>query len=135
MTIFLDACVIIYWVEGVEPWYSRLTQNLDDIRAGSRNIDTAVSELSWLECRIKPLRDNNVTLQAHFERFFSQPSMIRVGLGVQVIDTAARIRARHKLSTPDALQAACALSLDTELVFLTNDRRFDRVPGLKTKVL
>lgn len=135
MTAFLDACAIIYWVDGVEPWYARLKKALDGIRGGASNPSAAVSELSWLECRIKPLRDNDKTLLARYDQFFSQPSMIRVGLGVNVIDAAARLRAVHNLTTPDALQAACALSLDAPVVFLTNDRRFDRVPGLKTKTL
>ncbi|MDN5939920.1 MAG: hypothetical protein L0H83_14835 [Salinisphaera sp.] len=39
------------------------------------------------------------------------------------------------LNTPDALQAASALSLPGDVLFLTNDRRFSGVPRLRTEVI
>jgi predicted nucleic acid-binding protein len=52
-----------------------------------------------------------------------------------VVELAAAIRARHGLRTPDALQAASCLQLGADHVFLSGDRAFKRVAGLKVKVL
>ncbi len=134
MTVFLDACAIIYWIEGIEPWRQRVQ---DQIRSalGSSGGSIAISEISLLECTVKPLQDRNAERLARFDQFFGQPELISVALDRAVISRAAQVRAFSKLKTPDALQAASALSLEAEVLFLTNDRRFDRVPGLTTKVL
>jgi len=51
-----------------------------------------------------------------------------------VADIAARIRAQHRLRTPDALQAATAVQAHaTGLV--TNDAIFERVQAFETMVL
>ncbi|TLU59050.1 MAG: type II toxin-antitoxin system VapC family toxin [Chlorobium sp.] len=50
-----------------------------------------------------------------------------VDLSRNVIDIATRIRASFGLKTPDALQAACCLSLESPHVFLTEDRAFSKV--------
>lgn len=134
MTVFLDACAIIYWIEGVEPWRQRVKDHIRRI-LGPAGGPVAVSEISLLECTVKPLQDRNVEMLARFEQFFSQPELISVALDRAVISRAAQVRAVTRLKTPDALQAACALSLETEAVFLTNDRRFDRVPGLTPRIL
>lgn len=131
--LFWDACAIIYFVDNIEPWASRLANRLlelDDRVAGH-----AVSELSLLECRVKPLREQNADVLAAYDRFFSRRDLLHVPVGKGVIREAARIRAAHNLKTPDALQAACALSVPGEVLFVTNDRRFDRVPGLRTEIV
>jgi predicted nucleic acid-binding protein len=47
-----------------------------------------------------------------------------------VVDLATAIRARSGLRTPDALQAACCLSLEQPASFITNDAGFRRVTAL-----
>jgi predicted nucleic acid-binding protein len=57
-----------------------------------------------------------------------------VAPGLAIADTAARIRAAHRLRTPDALQAATAVQSEaTGLV--TNDSVFERVKEFETLVL
>ncbi len=53
MTIFLDACSIIYWVEMAEPYYSRLTAYFHDLEQECGvAVVYAVSRLSILEFRL-----------------------------------------------------------------------------------
>ena len=59
MTLFLDACVIIYWIEAVDPFYSKLINTLQSIHSQYPQAVFAVSCLSWLECRVKPLREGD----------------------------------------------------------------------------
>lgn len=47
---------------------------------------------------------------------------------------AAEIRARYKLQTPDAIQAATAI-LARATAFITNDPIFERIPEFDTLIL
>ncbi len=133
MVFFYDACAVIYLVEAVEPWYSQLKGIL--VRLGGHRAQHAVSELSLLECRVKPLHLGPTELPNRFDRFFNAPTLTRVPLKRQVVTHATELRAKFGLKTPDALQAACALSLPGEVLFLTNDQRFARVPNLDTRII
>lgn len=135
MITFLDACAVIYRVEAVEPYETRIDEMLARLRARHPDLALAVSRLSLLECRIKPLRDRNEELLAKYERFFGPPDLKIVELGASVVDRATLIRAETSLATADALQAASALSLDDDAVFLTNDPKFKRVAGLNVELI
>jgi len=53
---FFDASSLIYVLEGREPWVSVVKQALAELVATDPAMGTAVSRLSWLECRVGPLR-------------------------------------------------------------------------------
>jgi uncharacterized protein len=91
----------------------------------------AVSALSLLECRARPLRDGEAVLLQRYDDFFADPGLLVVPLDEIVIDKATELRARHGLRTPDALQAASALRLDTQPAFVTDDADFESVEGLR----
>jgi predicted nucleic acid-binding protein len=52
----------------------------------------------------------------------------------EIAETAARIRAKYNLRTPDALQIATALESNCQ-AFLCNDRAFERVTDLRIILL
>lgn len=136
MTIFLDACSIIYWVEMAEPYYSRLMdyfQSLEQESAGTPVY--AVSRISILECLVKPLRDNDQTLIKRYGQFFAARNLQIVELSPAVVDRATQIRAFCSLKAPDAIQVASALSIHGPVRFVTNDKRFGLVPGLTISLL
>jgi predicted nucleic acid-binding protein len=63
-----------------------------------------------------------------------RPVLDWIAPNLEVADIAARIRAQHRLRTPDALQAATAVqSHATGLV--TNDAIFERVQAFETMEL
>ena len=130
MTLFLDANVVIYLVEGATDIHQRAERALEDARRREPGARIAVSRLSWLECRVKPLRDARRELLRRYEAFFSAPDLLTVELAAPVVEAATQLRAILNLSTPDALQAASALHIPGPLCFFSNDRRFERVPGL-----
>lgn len=130
--LFWDACAVIYLVDNNQTWVRQLVSQVERLDTGNGH---AVSELSLLECRIKPLREQHKEVLAAYERFFTRSDLLHVPLGKEIILEAARIRALHGLKTPDALQAASALSLPGEVQFLTNDRRFCKVPGLHVALI
>ena len=135
MFAFLDASALIYLVEGAEPFASRVRQDLSDL--GRRHPATviALSRLTWLECRVRPLREADAEVLETFDGFFARPDFRWVELSSQVIELATQIRARTAVKTPDALQAACCLQLGADHLFFTGDAAFRKVAGLRVKVL
>ena len=93
-----------------------------------------VSDLSRLECRVKPMRDGNTALLDDFDRFFSESVSEVVALSRGVIDRATEIRSRYSFKTPDAIHLAAATLSNCE-VFLTNDSRLDRFTDVAVEAL
>lgn len=135
MQIFLDANALIYLLEGNSAIAERTRATLAGIRQRHPHASLAISELSCLECRVKPLRENDKSLLARYDGFFAQPDLLRVELDMAVIERATLLRARYGLRTPDALQAACCLQLGPNHQMLTGDAAFDRVDDLNVKVI
>jgi hypothetical protein len=66
---FLDASAVIYAVEGEAVWAEAVKRQLRQLAATAHAsggvLRLAVSRLSWLECRVGPLR----RIPAHHQRF------------------------------------------------------------------
>lgn len=128
MIAFLDSSALIYYFEGGEAYRQAVIDILQAVKTKNPQAQVAVSRLGVMECRVKPLREANMTLLARYDTFFQQVQIVE--LSAAVVDTATDLRAATGLKTPDALQAACALSLAAPLSFVTGDAGFARVPGL-----
>ncbi len=135
MIAFFDASALIYLIEGREPFGSRVRDELAAMTKPHPRLGAAMSRLSWLECRVGPMKANDAATLAVYDAFFAQPDLRWVELSKDVVELAAAIRVRHGLRTPDALQAASCLQLGAEHVFLTGDTAFRRVAGLQVTVL
>lgn len=135
MIAFFDACALIYLIEGKEPFAGQVRSQLAEVAQAHPGIETAVSRLTWLECRVGPMKNNDLRVLAQYDAFFARPDLVWVELNREVVELAAAIRARHGLRTPDALQAACCLQLGAEHLLLTGDAAFQRVQGLNVALL
>lgn len=133
--LFLDACTIIYRLEQPIAFSAPINILLRESSAKHGSLELAVSRLSLLECRVKPMRDGNGPLLADYDRFFASPGLSIVELSAKVVELATQIRARHGLRTPDALQAASCLSHQRDMPFVTADSIFRRVPDLDVWLL
>lgn len=135
MIVFFDASALIYLLEGKAPFAGRVRAELAAIEQAHPGIEAAVSRLSWLECRVGPMKANDAAALALFDAFFARPDLTWVELSREVVELAAAIRVRHGLRTPDALQAASCLQLGPRHLLLTGDATFRRVHGLNVSVL
>lgn len=133
MIAFLDTSTLIYLLEGAPPHADHARQCLAALLAQHPGLRTAVSRLTWLECRVGPIKTGDAALLAAYDTFFARPDLLTVELDAQVVDLATAIRARHNLKTPDALQAACCLQLGAAHTFVTGDAAFRRVQGLSVE--
>ena len=135
MTIFLDACTLIYLIEGNPAFAARVKTKLAQLMQAAPNPDIAISRLSWLECRVAPIKRQQNTTLARYDAIFSQPDLAWIELDRHVVELATAIRARTGLRTPDSLQAASCLQLGKEHIFLTGDKAFNRVHGLNCEIV
>ena len=135
MIAFFDASALIYLIEGAEPFAARVRKELAAAAKRHPDLGAAVSRLTWLECRVRPMKGNDSAILAAFDAFFARPDLAWVELTRDVIELAAAIRVQTGLKTPDALQAASCLQIGAEHLFLTGDSAFKRVAGMKVKVL
>ncbi|MFA7487696.1 MAG: type II toxin-antitoxin system VapC family toxin [Lysobacteraceae bacterium] len=135
MIAFLDANALIYLIEGAAPFAKRVREQLQTIAAAEPGLRIAASRLSWLECRVGPMKSGDTQTLAVYDSFFAQPDLICVELSASVIDLATAIRVGHGVKTPDALQAACCLQLGSEHLFVTGDKAFGKITGLNTHLL
>ena len=127
MRIYLDAAPVIYMVERVAPFFEIVAHRLE-----MPEVVRVASELTRMECRVKPLQDARKQLMDDFDRFFADTEM--VALAREVMDRATVIRAHYGFKTPDAIHLAAALVSGCD-AFLTNDHRLDRFADIAIEVV
>ena len=131
--VYMDANAFIYCVERIEPYLTAAAPLWDALDAGSSQV--ATSELTLLEVLVKPLREGNGTLTDRYRQVLLRTvGLTPLPITRDILEAAARLRAAHKLKTPDALHAATALAAGCVL-FVTNDAGFRRIPGLPVALL
>lgn len=135
MIAFFDANALIYLIEAKAPFALKVRESLSELARKHPNMRLAVSRLTWLECRVGPMKNNDNETLAAYDAFFARPDIQWIELTRDVVELAAAIRVKHGLRTPDALQAACCLQLGASHVFLSGDKSFERVAGLNVKLL
>jgi predicted nucleic acid-binding protein len=87
------------------------------------------------ELLVRPYRDADEQRVNEFYALLSTyPNLEWIAPTLEIADRAARIRAQHRLRTPDALQAATAMHAQATGL-ITNDPVFKRVAEFETLVL
>lgn len=134
MKLFLDACAIIYLIESQEQ-LGRKTRFLVT-QALENKAQLVISRLSFLECRVLPLKQKDDDLLLRYNEFFNLPSLQIVELTADVINLATDLRANYpsSLRTPDALQLACALKANADK-FLTGDKKLASIQEIEVLVV
>ena len=129
MRLYLDTAPVIYVVEQVLPFFPVV-----DARLSASGMVLVASDLTRMECRVKPVREEKADLLKDYDEFFSSAVAEIVGLSREVMDRATEIRARHGFKTPDAIHLAAAVVAKCE-VFLTNDHQLDRFPDIAIELV
>jgi len=129
----MDTSVFIYQLEN-NPRYADLTNHVFAWLEQTGHA-AVTSTITMTELLVQPYRMSDFQQVNEFYALLSTyPNLDWVAPSLLVAGTAARIRAAHRLRTPDALQAATAIqSQATGLV--TNDAVFERVKEIETLVL
>ena len=128
MRLYLDTAPVIYVVEQVPDFSEKILRCIQ-----KPDIELVVSDLTWMECRVKPLTENKETLLADYDKFFSQSVIEIVELSRRVLERAAHIRSQYNIKTPDAIHLGAAIISKCD-IFLTNDRRLERFKDTRITV-
>jgi uncharacterized protein len=138
MLIYLDTCIVIYWIEGPAPFDTRVRSHVGVLQAVGHRF--AISELTRLECLVKPPGVGNGAMVLDYERLFLAPNVTFVPLTAPVFERAAAIRGVHvstsgkRYSLPDSLHLAAAVQAGCSS-FLSNDYRLAGFPDINVDVL
>jgi predicted nucleic acid-binding protein len=131
--IYLDACSIIYLIEAASPFQETIVRRLGQLQndPASRLL---TSRLSFLECRVRPLKENDQAVLATSDGFFSASRLQVVEVTAEVIESATAFRARYGFKTPDAIHLASAVEGGADL-FLTGDSSLARCSEVSVELL
>jgi uncharacterized protein len=132
MLIYLDSAILIYYLDGIGPFQARAVNRLTTLRAAGDQV--AASDLTRLECRVKPIQLGDTLRLSKFDGFFGLPDVRMVPLTTAVYDRATVIRATHGIKTLDAIHLAAVVEGGCN-IFLTNDTRLSSFPDLTVEVL
>ena len=118
--VYPDTCILIYWLERNPAYVDAIVQRLRPAQASAPIL--VFSELTRLECRVKPLQTGNQIQLSGYDRVFSTPGYRFEGLTRKVFDVATELRAAHGLKTPDAIHLAAALHSGCDEIWTNDDR-------------
>lgn len=132
MIVYLDSMIVIYLIEGPAPFRTRATDRMRQLATDGDQ--AAVSDLTRLECRVKPIRSGDASLLADYDAFFATPDLSRFALPGPVFERATTIRAHYGFGLGDSLNLGAAVEHGCGR-FLTNDARLRRFPDITVEVL
>lgn len=123
--VYLDTAPLIYFIEG-QIVYQPVLSKLFDLNDKGGFLFTT-STVTLLEVLVKPLREGQTALAAQYRSVLtSAPGIELHEITAAIADTAAGLRAKYNLRTPDAIQLATAVDVGADY-FLTNDIRLKTV--------
>jgi predicted nucleic acid-binding protein len=127
--IAVDTAIFIYFIEEDPRFVPLVLPVFEEADAGKRELVT--SAVTLLEVLVVPYRAGNVRLAERYELLLTRSRGVRMtDVTRDQLRGAAQLRAATGVKTPDALQLVSALGAGCR-TFLTNDRAFPPIPGLR----
>jgi predicted nucleic acid-binding protein len=131
--VALDTSVFIYYMEA-NPLYVEMASEIFSWLETPGNV-AVTSSITMTELLVQPYRTGNEMLvHRYFGLLSTFPNLEWVAPDLDVAATAAKLRALHRLRTPDALQAATAICKGATGL-ITNDPAIARVTEISVGVL
>jgi len=129
----LDTCVFIYQIEENLNYVHLTNQIFEWLR--KPRAEGVTSNLTMLEVLVQPYRDaDEERVDSFYALLSTYPHLRWIDVTLSIADRAAHLRSEYALQTPDAIQAATALS-ENATGFISNDRSFQKVSGLDVVIL
>jgi predicted nucleic acid-binding protein len=125
----IDTAPVIYFMEANPKYDALVTEVFQRISKGI--LYGICSVITLTEVLIQPLRKGNPQLaQDYTDLLLHSQHFATVSIDPMIAKTAANLRARHNLRTPDALQVAAAVDSGCQ-AFLTNDLQLSCVKEIR----
>lgn len=131
--IFLDTSPLIYWIEDHPSYVPVIEPIFHSIHQG-RN--AAISSfLTLLEILVRPMQLKRRDLVFKYKEFILHDSNLTlVNLEAEACESAAFLKAKYGLKTPDAVQLGIAHAQKADL-FLTNDHQLKKIREVRVVLL
>lgn len=129
MTVAVDSAPFIYLIEKHPTYFATVEAFFTAVQNGE--IGCVTSTLTIAEVLVHPFRRGRMDLVSDYQEVLNaSPDIKAFAVTSDIAEAAAKLRASFDLRTPDAIQIATALVSQASL-FLTNDKKLTKVPGLK----
>jgi predicted nucleic acid-binding protein len=132
VVVYCDSTIPIYLLDTVGPFNVRAAARTAAMRAAGDV--AAFSDLTRLECRLKPIRLGATKALADFDAFFLRPDVRFIPITTAAFDRATQIRAAHTFKLGHSLNLAAATESHCDR-FLTNDARLSAFTDIPVEVL
>jgi predicted nucleic acid-binding protein len=131
--LYIEAAPLIYYVEENPDYVARMDAIVDAIEHLS--IEAVSSVITLTEVLAQPIKLGNAKLdQEYRDILLNSEGYSLLAITAQIAESAADLRARYNLRTPDALHVATALDAECD-AFLTNDKGIKRVSEIVVWIL
>jgi predicted nucleic acid-binding protein len=132
-TVGLDTAPLIYFIEKHPALHPRVRPFFLAMQRG--DFEVVTSTMTITEVLVHPIQQNNAALAATYRDILQNAEHLRtVPFTTDIAEIAARLRADHKIRTPDAIQAATAITMRADFL-LTNDFNLSVIPKPTVLVL
>ena len=132
MLYYLDTMIVIYAVEGNAVDQQRARNHL--VALSNADHQFAVSDLTYTECLVHPLKPGFGQLLSDFFRFFHGPNLRTLTVSSAAYARAGSIRAHYNYGLADSVHLAAAIESGCD-VFLTNDNQLSSFPDITVEEL
>jgi len=131
--IFIDTAPIIYFIEKNHRYLNIVRPVFVEIDAGK--IEAITSTITLLEVLVQPFKTKNETLAERYrETLLYSEGLTTFEILHEVSEMASKLRAKHSIKTPDAIQIAVGVLYGSEK-FVTNDPALKKVSDVNVLVL
>ena len=128
--VYWDTMLFVYWLEKHSAYVDSMKRILT--RMDARGDQLCSSAFGLGELLTGAMRRDDRTLAEAIRRAIRPPHVELLPFDAAAAERYAEIRARKRISPPDAIHLACAAAAGVDL-FLTNDAKLTRLdlPGIR----
>ena len=128
-TVAVDTSPFIFFIEQHPEYVDTVRPFFQAVDRGDLQVVT--STVTLLEVLVHPIDHGDEGLaQSYNDILLSSPNIKTISVSPHTAQVAGELRATHKLKTPDAIQAATAITNGAQAI-LTNDRDFKDITGIE----
>jgi predicted nucleic acid-binding protein len=131
--LYTETAPLIYYVEENPTYVAKMDAIIEAIE--DRPIEAVSSVITLTEVLTRPVKLGNARLEREYRDILLHSGGFRLlTITARIAESAAALRARYNLRTPDALHVAAAIDVRCD-AFLTNDIGIKRVTEITVLVL
>ncbi len=131
--LYVETAPLIYYIEENPTYIARMDAVVKAIE--DTPIEAVSSVITLTEVLTQPVKLGNTKIEQEYRDILLNSAVFRLlPITASTAESAAYLRARYQLRTPDALRVAAAIAEKCD-AFLTNDMALKRVTGITVLVL